>query len=283
MPCGDLLSILPGLKKVWKETGKKWIIYQRVNLEYGEMYGAYLGAKYSIKNDNAVPVTMNNAVFEALIQLLVNQEYIQWFQKWDGQSVDYDADLLRQIDTTMPYGNINRWSSYLWPEMATDLSKPWLSNMAVIDKSAEGKILINRTERYNNMLISYHFLKKYGDNVLFVGLPEEHTLFCQQNGLKIERLECKDFFEISFAMKACKLFIGNQSACFQIAEGLKIPRVLEVCKQLPNVIGSGPGFYDFLNQRSLEYYVDKLYNSEGTCTYSGVIKQLDKQSELYNQ
>ena len=48
MPCGDLLSILPGLKKVWKETGKKWIIYQRVNLEYGEMYGAYLGAKYSI-------------------------------------------------------------------------------------------------------------------------------------------------------------------------------------------------------------------------------------------
>lgn len=109
MPCGDLLSVLPGLKKVWEDTGKKWIIYQRVDLQYGDMYGAYPGAVYSIKNEAGVPVTMNKATFEALRPLLLYQEYIEEFREWSGEQVDYDFDLLRQIDTTMPYGSINRW------------------------------------------------------------------------------------------------------------------------------------------------------------------------------
>lgn len=257
MPCGDLLSILPGLKKVWEDTGKKWIIYQRVNLGYGDMYGAYPGAVYSIKNEAGVPVTMNKATFVALKPLLLHQEYIHDFQEWHGEQVDYDFDLLRQMDTTMPYNSINRWPWYIWPEMACDLSVPWFNEMGVFKKE---KILINRTQRYNNMLISYSFLKKYENDVVFIGLPEEHKLFCEQNGLNIHRFHGDNFHEIALAMDYCRMFIGNQSACFQIAEGLKIPRLLECCKQMPNVIGSGPGFYDFINQRSLEYYFEKLYN-----------------------
>lgn len=260
MPCGDLLASLPGLKKVWEDTGKKWIIYQRVDLQYGDMYGAYSGAVYSIKNEAGVPVTMNKATFEALKPLLLYQEYIEDFREWSGEQVDYDFDLLRQMDTTMPYGSINRWPWYVWPEMASDLSKPWLD----VDKRARtfnSFILVNRTERYNNMLISYSFLRKYKDRVFFVGLPDEHIKFNQQHNLNIGAVDAMNLEDVAEVMKNCRLFIGNQSACFQIAEGLKIPRLLECCKQIPNVIGSGPGFYDFINQRSLEYYVDKLYNS----------------------
>lgn len=260
MPAGDLLSALPMMKQAYELTGKKSIICQRVNLEYGDMYGAYAGANYSIKNDNGTPVTMNKAVFDSLTPLLMLRPYIHDFREWDGEWVDYDLDALRQQDTTMPYGSINRWGFYLFPELACDLSKPWIEMPDSWEVEMMGKILVNRTERYNNMLISYRFLKKYGDDVMFVGLPHEHEIFCRQNGLDIKRYEARNFLEIAAAMTICSMFIGNQSACFQIAEGMKIPRILEVCKQLPNVIGSGPGFYDFMHQAALEFYVEKLFN-----------------------
>jgi hypothetical protein len=145
--------------------------------------------------------------------------------------------------------------------MACDLSKQWL-NVELTGPAYEKCILINRTERYNNMLISYKFLKKYERRVLFVGLPNECKKFNEQHGLSVDLIFGNNFEHVAAAMMNCKLFIGNQSACFQIAEGLKIPRILECCKQVPNVVGCGPGFYDFLNQSSLEYLVNKLYSQE---------------------
>lgn len=258
-PAGDALSILPGLKQVSKDSGCKWIIYQQVNKPYG-MYGAYLNCKYSIFDDGGEPVMMNTAVFQVLKPLLLAQDYIEDFKEWDGEPVDFNMDLMREQPTTMPGGSINRWAAYIWPDMATDLSLPWLTVPSLLDIRTEGKILINRTERYNNILISYNFLKQYGDKVMFVGLPNEHEIFCKQNKLDIPRLEAADYLEIAMALKSCKVYIGGQSSIFQVAEGMKIPRILEVCNSIPNVIGSGPGFYDFLTQRALEYYVNKLYN-----------------------
>lgn len=260
MPAGDLLGLLPGIRQVCKENDSKCIIYQRVDLAYGEMSGAYIGAAYSIKDEKGEAVTMNRPVFDALKPLLLYQNYIEDFREWDGESTTFDMDELRRCDTTMPYGSINRWPFYLWPDMACDLSEAWLETPDIKETNSEGQILINRTERYNNMLISYNFLKGYGDRVYFLGLPNEHKIFNERHRLEVSRLEGKDFLEIATALKNCKLYIGNQSAIFQIAEGLKIPRILEVCKQMPNVIGSGKGFYDFLHQPQLEYYVTKLFN-----------------------
>lgn len=259
MPAGDLLSVLPGLKQIAESSNCKWIIYQMVDLPYGPS-GAYPGAVYSIKDSSGTPVTMNMATFNALRPLLVKQSYIEDFRVWEGESVTFNLDELREQETTMPMGCINRYMNYIWPDAATDLSQEWLDVPYNIDARTTGKILINRTERYTNMLIDYNFLKKYGDNVLFIGLPAEHEVFCRQNKLAIERLDVKDYLEIATAMYNCKFFIGNQSSCFQISEGLKINRVLEVCRAIPNVIGSGPGFYDFLKQKHLEYYCEKLFN-----------------------
>jgi len=258
-PAGDLLSLLPGLKQVAKDSDCKWIIYQRVNQPYG-VHGAYLGAKYSIFDEAGDAVMMNIPVFKALRPLLLAQDYIEDFREWEGEQIDFNFDLIRENPTTMPGGCINRWPMYIWPDMATDLSQPWIYFPYKIDQRVIGKILINRTERYNNILISYNFLKQYGDNVMFIGLPNEHEIFCKQNKLDIPRLEASDYLEIAIALYNCKLYIGGQSSIFQVAEGLKIPRVLEVCNSIPNVIGSGPGFYDFLTQKALEYYVNKLFN-----------------------
>lgn len=259
-PAGDLLSVLPGLKQVSIDSDCKWIIYQRVNQPYG-IHGAYLNAKYSIFDEQGEPVMMNLPTFWALRPLLLAQDYIEDFMEWDGEQVDFNFDLIREQPTTMPGGQINRWPVYVWPDMATDLSLPWITTPSLLDVRVEGKILINRTERYNNILISYNFLKKYGNKVMFVGLPNEHEVLCKQNKLDIPRLEAADYLEIAMALRSCKVYIGGQSSIFQVAEGLKVPRILEVCNSIPNVIGSGSGFYDFLQQNKLEYYVDKLFNS----------------------
>lgn len=259
-PAGDILSILPGLKQVSTDNKCKWIIYQRLNVPYGP-HGAYLNARYSIFDEQGEAVMMNTQVFKALSPLLLAQDYICDFREWNGEQCDFSLDIMRENPTTMPAGSINRWPMYIWPDMATDLSKEWLSIPYKIDQRVLGKILVNRTERYNNTLISYNFLQNYGDKVMFIGLPHEHEIFCKQNKLDIPRLECANYLEIATALYNCKVYIGGQSSIFQAAEGLKIPRILEVCNAIPNVIGSGPGFYDFLTQRALEYYVTKLFNS----------------------
>lgn len=259
MPCGDLLSLMPSFKESYAQTGHKSIVYQRIDVPYDGV-GAYPGAQYSIKDDKGLPVTMNQKLFDAVAPLMVSQEYIAGFEIWDGNEVDHDLDILRQHDTPMPFGSINTYLHYVIPQTACDLSKPWLNIPYFINQDVIGKILINRTQRYNNMFISYNFLKKYSDKVMFVGLPEEHEWFCKQNKLDIPRLQAKDYFEIAVALYNCKLYIGGQSSVWQISEGLKIPRILEVCKSIPNVIGYGPNYYAFLKQGALEFYTDKLFN-----------------------
>lgn len=258
-PAGDLLANLPGLRQVSKDNDWKWVIYQRINQSYG-VHGAYINAKYSIFDEQGEAVMMNQQVFNALRPLLMAQDYIEDFREWEGEPTDFNLDSIREGTTTMPGGQINRWPMYIWPDMATDLSKSWLNIPDNIDQRVTGKILVNRTERYNNHLVSYNFLKQYGDKVMFVGLPNEHEVFCKQNKLDIQRLDAADYLEIATALSSCKVYLGGQSSIFQVAEGLKIPRILEVCNSIPNVIGSGPGFYDFLTQRALQYYVEKLFN-----------------------
>jgi len=52
--------------------------------------------------------------------------------------------------------------------------------------------------------------------------------------------------------------LGNQSFCYQLAESMKIPRLLELSPVLPNVIPNGKDGYDFYHQQALEYYLEKL-------------------------
>jgi hypothetical protein len=67
-----------------------------------------------------------------------------------------------------------------------------------------------------------------------------------------------NFKELAVYLKSCKFFLGNQSFCYQLAESMKIPRLLELSPVLPNVIPNGKDGYDFYHQQALEYYLEKL-------------------------
>jgi hypothetical protein len=59
-------------------------------------------------------------------------------------------------------------------------------------------------------------------------------------------------------ISSCKLFIGNQSSSYAIAEQLKVPRLLEVFNQCPNVIPIGGEGYGYYTTENLKYYLTKF-------------------------
>ena len=96
------------------------------------------------------------------------------------------------------------------------------------------------------------------ENILFAGLENERELFCSTWNLDIQRLEVKNFYELAAEIAGCKFFLGNQSFCYQLAEAMKVPRILEIFPMMPNVIPVGSDGYDFYHQGSLDYYFHKL-------------------------
>lgn len=254
---GDLVSILAGIKHIYDTTGKKGVIYQRLNMP--GLY--YEGASHPLKDENGVQVTMTLQQWEMLVPLLKSQEYIEHCEVWEGQQFDKDLNKIREgYFTTMPHGNIARWTWYCDPALACNLANRWLS--VPLNKEKEDIALINLTERYRNPLITYFFLKEWEDKIVFAGTEKEHELFCKQNKLKVPRLIVNNFLELAQAMVSCKFFLGNQSMCWNIAEALKIPRVLEVCRTAANCPPTGDFAYDFLHQGAVEFYVKRFFNNK---------------------
>jgi hypothetical protein len=193
-----------------------------------------------------------------LYPLLKEQPYIEDFLVYAGEDVDVDFDLIRmQHYTNQPKGCLNRWFNYAFPQMASDLSKPWLELPETLKKPTD-KVIINFTQRHRNYLINYFFLREHQDKLVFAGLAKERDLFCKNWNLNIPLLETDNFYHLAQSIKNCKFFLGNQSFCFQIAEALKVPRILELFPMMPNVVPIGENAYDFYHQGGVEFYFNKM-------------------------
>lgn len=226
----------------------------------------YEGAVHPVLDDMGKNVMMNLYMFKMIKPLLLAQPYIKSVKAWQGEEVHINLDRIRELNGAigMPYGDIRRWIMYAYPDLAADTSQPCLSVPDVEPDSQIGEygdyILVNRSERYLNNRVSYMFLKKY-PKVIFAGTPGEYAIF-QQMVPTAFHLAPENFLELAQWIKYAKLFVGNQSFCYSIAEQMKTPRVLEVCNYAPNVIPVGKDGYDFYNQDGLEYYVEKLWKGE---------------------
>lgn len=255
---GDLIVLLPGLRHIYLTTGRKSIVYQRLNLEFSN----YAGMVHPIQAANN-PVCMNEEMFSRLKPLIEYQTYIEKFEIWTGQPYDWDIDDTRDSNAIpIPAGLIHTWAWGKFPEMSCDLSVPWVSVpiQSLKKDSYKGKIIINRTQRYTNPYATYFFLKHYQDRLLFAGTETEHILFCKQWGLEIERIEIDNFLQLAQIMQWSKGGIYNQSFCFHLADSMKTRRILELCTTFPNTFPTGAHGDGFYHQKSLELYFDKLIN-----------------------
>lgn len=242
---GDIIYALAGMRQIWASQGHQADL--RIWLDRPGFY--YEGAKHPLGN-----VTMNQYMFDMLLPLLKHQSYIASVEPYEGQKITVDLDKIRTNDIGMPYGHIARWYFYLFPDMACDLGEPWLD--VPPNDTAKDYIIVNRTSRYRNPHISYAFLRYYS-NVLFVGTKDEFE-DVRKEIPNLAHYQFGSFLELASAIKSCKLFIGNQSMCFALAEAMKSQRVLEICSFAPNVIPQGPNARDFYAQSALEYYVQEI-------------------------
>jgi hypothetical protein len=199
---------------------------------------------------------LNERMVEMLKPLLLSQTYLASCELFDNQPIDFDFDLIRSYPFPLNRGNICRWYFYLFAVNA-DLSKPWLK----VDGDEEWKeyIVLSRSQRYQAPGISYSFLNKYSKKI-FVGVETEWKEMRQQLP-DIEYKPVHDFRELAKIIAGSKLFIGNQSFPFSLAEALKTQRLLEVYHLCPNVNVEGPGGNDFCYQSQFEKIVKRLYES----------------------
>ena len=238
---GDLIYSLPTMFALAK--GKP--IHLHLSLGMRGHYG---------KKPHPLGNLMLNEKMVAMLQpLLLAQKDFATVDILKDQHFDYNLDLIREYPFPLNRGNIARWYFYIFA-VNYDLGKAWLQ--VAPDTSMKDHIVIARSQRYRQPLIDYSFLRKY-KKVAFVGVPQE--LEDMRRMLPdIEYRPVENFLELAQVIAGSRLFIGNQSFPFAIAEALKTKRMLEVYHQSPNVSVEGINGYDFCFQPQFEKLVDRV-------------------------
>ncbi len=259
---GDLVACMGACKKYYEVTGRKIKMMQQKNMPAAY----YPGATHPTTSPDGTMVTMNDFTFSMIKPLIESQEYIHSFEEYLGQKVDLDFNVFRgKTFVNMPHGAIQNWLPFAFPDLAFDLSKPWIRLTGKcprnILKQVKGKVILNFTERYRNGILDYFFLKNYMPDLIFAGSETEYFKFCNQWQLTIPRLEVNNFLESAYALKESRFLLSNQSMLWNTAEALKTPRVLEVCQYAQNCInGVGEDSYGYFHQVGAEYYFRVMYN-----------------------
>lgn len=254
---GDSWASIPVMKEYHKQTGKKVILY----LEKDHPAEYYQGAVHPTKNSAGDLVMLNQQMIDMMTPLFKAQSFIEDVKVWDKEPVHVDLNKIRTTFVGMPSFSLNRWYFYVFPDLACDLSGIWLEVPNAEKDLAKGKIIVTRSERYLNPRIDYSFLKPYEDDIIFCGTMREYNIFCMSYDLNVRKLLIGNFLELAQAIKQCKFHITNQTQAFQLSEGQKTPRILELCGAAPNCIPIGELAYDFFAQGALQYYFHKLNGS----------------------
>lgn len=240
---GDIIYALPVIKALFAAGGKR----ANLLLKLGEPLAVSPGDEHPLGG-----VMLNSTIVQMLKPLVEAQEYINEVRVFNEDNIHLDLTLFRTAGFPLDKGDIGHWN-FFTSGINADLSSPWLHVKP--NMSFSGHIVLARSSRYNNALIDFSFLSGY-DNLVFVGVESEYESMKQfVPGLQFRRVS--NFLTLAQIIAGCRLFIGNQSFPYSVAEGLKTPRLLETFYQIPNVMPSGPGGYDFYFQRHFEWLVTK--------------------------
>lgn len=131
-------------------------------------------------------------------------------------------------------------------------SEPWLFN---IDALCDGDIIINRTTRYHDKEeLDWMALEPYKDRCRFVGWRGEWRVFTKRF-FHVDRCSISDCLHLARVIKGSRMFVGNQSCSFAIAEALKHPRFLEVYHAKCNCIPQSGNGMTKLSSELIEQYL----------------------------
>lgn len=177
-----------------------------------------------------------------------------------------DLGAIRHGKVSMNNGDIVYRYRYLYPvKNFYRAEDPWLvlpeENSKLPSEDLKNKIVIFRSHRYNNSTIKYDFLYNFINDLLFVGLPHEYESFKNVTKFKVDYIKPNNFLEVASLLKNARFCIGNQTFYFALAESMKVPRLLELYKALPDVIPKGEWATEFTCTQDLEKQFELFYSN----------------------
>ena len=124
------------------------------------------------------------------------------------------------------------WYADMFKELsgytAPNFEAPWLSR---VTPKLEAKLVVTCTTNYHDAdNIAWELLADYQEDILFLGFPKDYAYFTGRYGFRPTWKTCATALELAELISGSKLFIGNQSGNYAIAEAMKHPRVLEFCQ-----------------------------------------------------
>jgi len=239
---GDIINILPILKEFSKTHDCK--LYIQIGSLNKKFY----------PNHPAGKMFMNKKIYNMLLPLLFKQQYIKSTEIFNNQNIDINFDIIKKLPIKLNFDSM-KYGCHI-AGVQPDLSQVFLD----VDEHLEmqNKIVILRSLRYQNHFINYNFLNKYED-VYFIGMDYEYSELKKIiNNLKF--YNCKNFLDMAQIIKSSRLFIGNSSLGFTLAEGLKVPRLLEAYPFSGSQQVHGLNGYDFYFQTHFEKFFKLLYD-----------------------
>lgn len=231
---GDIIYALP-LVKVMVEKRKCKADFYILSDDFYEIKGAAFHPGQG--------VTVSQALFDYLSPLLSSLEYINkvvYCPKIEVPAGYIDLDSFKNQNF-----NLLASGNQIWYRKAHSIPVPfeekWITwkAQAKLPEVPSFNVLVNKSTRFYNKSIDYRFLDEI-DNVGFFGLEMEYEDFKKRNNLsRIQYIQTQTALDVAQLLARANLFIGNQSLGFAIAEGLKIPRAVEVFEPVPVVIPIG--------------------------------------------
>jgi hypothetical protein len=200
---------------------------------------------------NPIDNRMTLELAGVLKPLLEHQPYIDSVDIYDNQYIDYDLDLFRHIHYANG-GNLGDMHAKLFNYDFSILNKQSIflkdsynANLPTYD------IIINRTDRYNNQLFPWSsILDEYSTYTkCFVGTKLEYTKFIETFDFKnIDYIETENFLQVAWLINNSRIFIGNCSSPYAIAETMKHHTIQESCTWCLSCLYDRPNAYYFTDR-----------------------------------
>ena len=181
---------------------------------------------------------MSPATAEALTPLLLLQPYIEGVELYEPDlPLSYDLDQFRAFwKAHGHYGNtIANYHLSTFGLDSDEVNVPWLKVDFAMPLE-KYPVIFHRSPRHQNHRFPWRrIVDRYRGQATFVGLAEEHQAFCAAFG-EVPYYPTADFLELARLIAGCRLYVGNQSAPYAVAEGLKVNSIQEVFPGDPNCL-----------------------------------------------
>ena len=177
-------------------------------------------------------LAFSHAAASSAISLLRSQPAITGASLWCGQRPDFLLDQFRN----KRHDGLNLVDAHL---KAFDAERiPSEEGWLTVDGPQEhghDVIFARSLERPGLPRFWLDLYELLGRDAAFVGTRAEHRAFCRQYGT-IRFLERANLLELARVIAGAKLFVGNQSCPYAIAEGLGVPAILQVDPESVNCV-----------------------------------------------